>query len=398
METATVILFWTSLAGLGFSYLGYPLIIYLAARRRGTADCRDARSAVEDLPDITVLITAHNAERHIGDRIANLRACDYPRDRLTIVVASDGSTDGTVRAVQRLADPRIQAISFQQRRGKAVTLVDAVRQLRSDVVVFTDASSRFDRDTLRQLARHFADPRIGLAAGHVTIVNERGLPSESLYWRSETMVRRSEARLGIMLGASGAIYAIRRRWFVEPPCPVINDDLVLPVLTHLRHGCRFVFDETARAYVSSSGGLAGEFRRRCRIGAGAFQCLPALRELFAWRHAGQALAFAAHKLLRWTCPFLLVALVATNLALASSCPYRGFLYLQGVAYLLALCGLIAPRRGRLARVAHLASSFLVMNLALLAGFFRWLVDPRNVVWNPTPRPTLGATSTIPPNL
>ena len=398
MYTVTVILFWTSLAGLCFSYVGYPLLVHLVSRWKPAPRRPIVETAGDELPDVTVLIAAHNAEHHIGQRIHNILACDYPQDRLTIAVASDGSTDATVREVRRFDHARIQAIPFRQRRGKVLTLVDAVRQLRSEVIVFTDASSRFDRDSLRQLARHFVDPQLGLATGKVSIVDEHGSPSESIYWRTEMMVRRSEARLGIMLGGSGAIYAIRRRLFVEPPCPVINDDLVLPMLTHLRHGCRFVFDETARAYALSTGGLAGEFRRRSRIGAGAFQCLPGLRELLQWRHAKQALAFGAHKLLRWICPFLLVALIVTNLSLASSWHYRLFLYVQAAAYLLALFGLVVPKRGRVTRIAHVASSFLVMNLALLTGFFRWVFDPRNVVWNPTPRPTREAASPILRNL
>jgi cellulose synthase/poly-beta-1,6-N-acetylglucosamine synthase-like glycosyltransferase len=396
--TASVILFWTSLAGLCFSYVGYPLLMYVAARCRRTSHRQPVEPTVEELPDVTVLIAAHNAEHHIHQRIHNILACDYPPDRLTIVVASDGSTDATVREVRRFDRAHVEAIPFRQRRGKVKTLADAMRQLRSEVIVFTDATSRFDRDSLRQLARHFVDPQIGLATGRAAIVDEQGTPSESIYWRSEMMVRRSEAQLGIMLGASGAIYAMRRRLFVEPPCPVINDDLVLPMLTHLRHGCGFVFDETARAYALSTGGLAGEFRRRARIGAGAFQCLPGLRELLQWRHAKQALAFGAHKLLRWICPFLLVALIVTNLSLAAAWYYQLFLYLQAIAYLLALVGLLVPQRGRVTRIAHIASSFLVMNLALLTGFFRWVFDPGNVVWNPTPRPTLEATSPVFRNL
>ncbi len=394
MYTLTVTLFWTSLAGLCFSYIGYPILVFVASRCRPATRKTQVEPAAEDLPDVTVLIAAHNAERHIGDRINNILACDYPRDRLRIAVASDGSTDATVQEVKRFDAPHIQAIPFRQRRGKAMTLVDAVRQLRSEVIVFTDASSRFDRDSLRQLTRHFVDPAVGLATGKVAIVNEHGSPSESLYWRSEMMVRRSEAHLGIMLGASGAIYAIRRRLFVEPPSPVINDDLVLPMLAHLRHGCACVFDETAKAYALSTGGLIGEFRRRSRIGAGAFQCLSGLRELLQWKHAKQALAFGAHKLLRWICPFLLVALIITNLLLASSGHYCWFLYMQAAAYLLALFGLVAPKHLHVTRLARVASSFLVMNLALLAGFCQWVVDPHNVVWNPTPRPALEIASPL----
>ncbi len=321
-------------------------------------------------------------------------ACDYPQERLKILVASDGSTDATVKVVKGFNHSRIDAIPFSQRRGKAVTLVDAIRQVKSEVVLFTDATSRFDRDSIRQLTRHFADPQVGLVAGKPAIIDEQGRPSESLYWRSEMMVRRSEAQLGIMLGASGAIYALRRQLFVAPKSPVINDDLILPMLVHLRHHCGFVFDETAKAYALSTGGLAGEFRRRCRIGAGAFQCLSVLPELLKWQHAKQLFAFGAHKLLRWTCPFLLIALIVTNVSLLSLPSYQWLLGVQAGAYLLAVLGLFAPQRGHVARVARIASAFLVMNLALLAGFFRWAVDPQNVLWNPTPRPSLQTTPLV----
>jgi cellulose synthase/poly-beta-1,6-N-acetylglucosamine synthase-like glycosyltransferase len=392
LHTALIILFWTSLAGLAFSYVGYPTLLYFASRYASGNRRAPTQTDDKDLPELTVLIAAHNAEQHVVDRINNILACDYPRDRLRIVVASDGSTDATVQRVEQFGQSNIRAIAFARRRGKAITLADAVRQVHSEVILFSDASTVFDSDSIRQLARHFADPRVGLATGKVAIVDAAGVPSESLYWRCEMMVRRVEAQLGIMLGASGAIYAIRRRVFVEPDRPVINDDLVLPMLAHLRHGCEFVFDETARAYALSSGGLAGEFRRRCRIGAGAFQCLPVLAELLHWRHARTAFAFASHKLLRWFCPFLLVAMMISNVALISLPGYRLFMTIQASAYLLAMAGLFAPQRGPIARVARVASSFLVMNLALLAGFFRWVFNPRNVLWDPTQRPTLDFTA------
>jgi cellulose synthase/poly-beta-1,6-N-acetylglucosamine synthase-like glycosyltransferase len=188
-----------------------------------------------------------------------------------------------------------------------------------------------------------------------------------------------------MLGASGAIYAIRRSQFVHPSRPVINDDLVLPMLIHLRHGCRVIYDESARATVRNAGGLIGEFRRRCRIGAGAFQCLPVLYELLRWRNAKQALAFVSHKLLRWIGPFLLVASMITSISLAREPAYRVLMQLQLVGYLLAIVGLFIRGQGVATRTARIASSFLLMNLALLIGFVRWAWNPSQVVWNPTSR-------------
>ncbi len=394
MQTALVILFWLSLVSIFYSYLGYPILGFVASQLYPSKRRWQVHAIEANLPEVTVLIAAYNAEQHIRQRINNLLACDYPAGRLRIVVASDGSTDATVDIVRSFNDPLIQAFAFQQRRGKAMTLVAAVHRLSSEVIVFTDATTRFETDSVGQLVRHFADPQVGLVTGKVSIVDEQGTPSESLYWRSEMMVKRSEAKLGIMLGASGAIYAIRRKLFVVPSRPIINDDLVLPMLAHIRHRCGFVFDETAKAYALSSGGLAGEFRRRCRIGTGAFQCLPVLGELAQRRNARQAFAFCSHKLLRWICPFLLVALIVTNVALISSPPYRSFLWLQAAAYLMAVVGMLAPQRGRMAGVARAASTFLVMNLALLVGFFRWVINPGNVIWMPTPRPIVGPDTAV----
>jgi len=399
LHFSLVLFFWASLLGVLYTYVGYPALIWAAARIDRRADRRsrdDAPSADEpsadepsadELHEITVLITAHNAGAHIVERIENIQQCDYPADRLQILVASDGSTDSTVSLVKQLGLTNVRTIAYAHRRGKVATLSSAVAYVGSEVVVFTDASNRFDRDSLHRLASHFRDPEVGLVTGKVSIIDQEGHPSESLYWRSEMMVRQGEAKLGIMLGASGAIYAIRRSMFVRPQRPIINDDLVLPMLVHLKHGCRFVFDETARAYVTSVGGIRGEFVRRCRIGSGAFQCLPVLKDLLRWRNRRHAFAFASHKLLRWLCPFLLIALFCSNFALMSAEGYEAFLWIQIAAYAMAVAGLFAPRRGVIAKLSRAASSFLFMNLALLVGFLRWALNPQSVTWAPTRRPS-----------
>jgi cellulose synthase/poly-beta-1,6-N-acetylglucosamine synthase-like glycosyltransferase len=394
VHLALTSLFWVSLLGLFYAYAGYPLAVCFLAgltqRMRGghrRAAPGGAQPRQQQLPEITVVISAFNAENHIRERIENILECNYPRDRLSILVASDGSTDGTVAAVGRLENPNVRVIPFSVRRGKVATLVDAVGHVSSEVIVFTDASNRFDASSLRQLTRHFQEPEVGLVTGKAAMIDEQGNPSESLYWRSEMTVRRCEAKLGIMLGASGAIYAVRRELFVKPSRPIINDDLVLPMLVQLTHGCRFVFDDTARAFVTSAGGISCEFRRRCRIGSGAFQCLPVLGDLLRWRNGKQAFAFASHKLLRWLCPFLLVSLLASNLALMSIDGYDQFLWIQAIAYSTAFFGLFAPNRGLFARLARTACSFVFMNLALLFGFVRWSLDPQAVTWNPTQRPS-----------
>jgi cellulose synthase/poly-beta-1,6-N-acetylglucosamine synthase-like glycosyltransferase len=394
LTASLVVLFWSSLTVLCYNYIGYPVLVFLAAKFCRVSDKEPSTPSPVNLPRVTVLIVAYNAEHHIRERISNVLACDYPEDRIEVLVASDGSTDATVSLVEDLGQPHVRALAFSERRGKTRTLVDAVQQVDSDVILFTDATNQFEQDSIHNLVRHFADPQIGIVTGKVALIDERGKPVESVYWNIEMMIRRAEMRLGIMLGANGPIYAIRRDLFVEPRRPVINDDLVLPMLAHLRHSCGIVHDETARGYMLSSGGLASEFRRRCRIGAGAFQSLTVLTEMFRWRHAKHAIAFTSHKLIRWIGPFLLVVLLVTSLSLAADPVYRMFFWLQAAAYSLAVAGLFAPNRGYVARLARIASSFLVLNLALLAGFLRWVRQPEKVIWNPTVRPVLGKVRTI----
>lgn len=345
-----------------------------------------------DLPRATVLIAAYNAGPHIQERINNILASDFPPDRLSVVVASDGSTDDTVRLVREYGDSRVRAIEFTERRGKAQTLANAIAQLDDEIVIFTDATTRFEAESLRRLTGHFDDPKVGIASGRIVIVDEHGKACESLYWRNEMAMRSCEARLGILLGSSGAIYAIRRQLFVRPSRPIINDDLVFPMLIQLRHRCRCVLDTSAVAYAMSHGGFASEFRRRCRIGAGAYQSLPVLSELFRWKNRRQAFAFTSRKLLRWLCPFFLIVLICSSLALSESALYACLFWAQAGAYTLAGLGIFAPRQGFFSKVAGVASSFLVMNIALLAGFVQWLSDSDNVLWNPTPRPSLGSAT------
>lgn len=407
MHSILVTTFWGALGCLLYSYIGYPCLVSCAARwwKKGgrsrrhewpLADCQDdvvhkdgadsATQISDSWPNLTVLIAAYNAEAHIAARITNLLACDYPSDKLQIVVASDGSRDATVAQVTAFQDSKIWALDFAERRGKAATLIDAVTRLSTEIVVFTDATTRFDPAALRKLARHFVDPKVGLVTGHVEIVDQHGRRTESLYWHSEMMVRRCEAQLGIMLGASGAIYALRRHLFVAPRRPVINDDLVFPTLTQLRHNCNFVLDDSAIAYATVGGGLRAEFLRRSRIGAGALQCIPALREIFQWRHATKLLAFASHKLLRWTCPVWLVLLLVVNVVLVTEPLYQFLLGFHLAVYLLALSGVFMQGPGLAARLARTATTFVVMNLALLTGLAQWVVTPQNVLWTPTQRP------------
>lgn len=395
MHVFLVFILLGSLFGLFYAYLGYPILVAIIAKKFGRNDQPMDLESSDDLPEVTVLIAAHNAEHYLSERIENIFACDYPSELVTVLVASDGSTDGTALVVSKYIERDVKLISFQQRRGKSATLVEAVKSVSTPVIVFTDATTQFDQQAIRRLAEHFTDPKVGLAAGKVTMVDGRGSASESLYWKIENRIRGWEARLGITLGASGAIYAIRRSMFVAPSRHTINDDLVLPMLVRMTHHCRVAFDPSACAFASSTGGMRAEFSRRQRIGIGAVQCLPALRHLLTWKNRWQAVAFTSHKLIRWTGPFLLVAAFVSNLILATQPVFQLLGLMQLLGYGGAAYGLVTTRQGFVSRLARAGTSFVVMNAAIGFGICRCLIGHDTVIWMPTERPTWSHIPLVP---
>ncbi|SMP44194.1 Glycosyltransferase, catalytic subunit of cellulose synthase and poly-beta-1,6-N-acetylglucosamine synthase [Neorhodopirellula lusitana] len=392
MVAWTAFLLWGSLFALAYTYVGYPVLVWCLVRLKGNVPQAEVLDR-DYLPKVTVLIAAYNAEHHVRSRIENLFASDYPADRLRVVIASDGSDDATVDGVRSIDDPRVTCFAFQKRRGKARTLVHAVERLGNrsadEVLLFTDVTTRFASDAVLHLASNFQDPAVGLVSGHVTITDPEGQPSESLYWKCEMMVRRCEARLGIMLGASGAIYAMRFPLFVAPTSAVINDDMVFPTLVRLRHGVNVKLDENARAFAIGGGTLGAEFHRRRRIGVGAVQCLFTLKELFHPKHGVQLWAFTSHKLLRWASPLFLIVAAVANVLIHLEGVYQVTAALQIGAYGLAVLGVFLTGHGVAVRLSRAATSFVVMNAALAAGILQWVLNPACVVWTPTHRPVVG---------
>jgi cellulose synthase/poly-beta-1,6-N-acetylglucosamine synthase-like glycosyltransferase len=306
---------------------------------------------------------------------------------MAIVIASDGSTDGTIRQARDSEAGNLTVLDFRERRGKAATLVHAIRMIDAEIILFTDATSYFNSDAVKNLARHFSDESVGIVSGRVCMLTESGLSAEGLYWKLESSVRQSEAKLGVVTGVSGAIYAIRRSMFVEPECPTINDDMVFPILAKQKHGCRFVLDNEAVAEVVVSPSLRHEFRRRRRIGLGVFQSLRLLWPAIWNSDRLSVFALLSHKVLRWTVPLALILALVSNLILLGHALYQVAFGVLLLSILAAILGLFCTSASmRWARWFGVATSFYSMNIALLLGFVDWLFWSKKVVWEPTTRP------------
>lgn len=376
--------FWCSAAGVGYCYVGYPILIWAAARFRQGRQTPPAL-ADADLPGISLLIAAHNEAGVIESRIQNALALDYPHDRLEVVIASDGSDDGTTEVCGAYAG-RIRLLAFPNRRGKAETLNAAIPQLRGDLIVLSDANTAMDGQALRNLARWFVDTSVGAVCGRLILEDPAtGGNADGVYWRYETFLKTCEGRLGGPLGANGAIYALRRNLFSPLPPGTIVDDFVMPLTAKLRSGCCIVYDTDAVAREESAPDIRAEFRRRARIGAGAFQSLATLWPLLSPRYGWTALALWSHKVLRWLCPLLLVCALFTAAALAGRPIYRAALIAQVGFYALCIVGSVVPSAGRAFRWLRVFPMFASMNLALLLGLARWFRGNQSGIWSRTAR-------------
>jgi cellulose synthase/poly-beta-1,6-N-acetylglucosamine synthase-like glycosyltransferase len=382
------ILFWTALGLVAYAYLGYPLLIWGLAHALGRKRT-PPQASDSTLPSVSLLISALNEEKWIGQRIANALAQDYPSDRLKIVIASDGSSDRTAPIVQQLArrhPGRVVLHEFESRRGKANVLNAIVPQLEGEIVVLSDANTFFDVTAVRNLARWFTSQRVVAVCGKLHLVDpETGGNVDSLYWRYENFLKEQEGRLDALLGANGAVYAIRRCQFVPIAPDTIIDDFVIPLVTRLRYGGSIVYDADAVATEETPPSVGDEFRRRARIGAGGFQCLARLWPLALPSSGWTSLAFVSHKVLRWIAPLLLVVAFATNLFLLGQPLYQWLFALQVLFYAAAGIGHLIPGSGTLPRMLRLTTLFASMNAALAVGFWRWLAGTQQATWQRTAR-------------
>ncbi len=373
------VIFWACFLLVAYTYVLYPAVLFLAAsaaRRWGRAAVAPEGAA---LPAVSLVIPAHNEERHLGAKLANLAALDYPRERLEVVFVSDGSTDATNEILGRAAQAgAITLVALPIRGGKSSALNRAVPRAKHDVLVFSDAATLFAPDAVKNMVRHFADPRVGVVCGALQFqASTESRQTEGLYWRYESLLRLMESRIGVTLTASGAIYALRRECFVPLSADTLVEDLVVPMAAR-RLGFRVIYDPEARGTDFAASTVAGEFSRRVRIATGSFRALGGL--LRGPLDPVTAFAFVSHKLLRWTLPFLLIGMLVTSAAMLDSSIYRALFVLQVLFYAWGLAGYLLRRRIEGIRYALVPYYLLAMHLAFLVGFVRYLSGRREIEW------------------
>jgi cellulose synthase/poly-beta-1,6-N-acetylglucosamine synthase-like glycosyltransferase len=366
------IVFWLCVALLVYAQAGYPLLLAAVARlRRGRQPV--AAAAAATLPTVSLIVAAYDEGAVIGAKVANALALDYPRDHLEVVVASDGSTDGTVLEARRAGADHVLDL---ERGGKIRAQDAAVARSTADVVAFSDANSAWQPDALRELVGAFAEPRVGYACGQVSFVNDGGTNQEGLYWRYEMALRALESRLCSVTAGNGAIYATRRGAYIEVD-PIMGHDLSFP-FNMVKRGWRAVYVPSARATEKMVPSIEGEFARKRRMMSHAWPIV--LRGgLLSPRGYPPLylLMMGSHRVLRYAAPFLhLGALGASFVLGAQHWFYAAALAAQLALILGAMLGRIVPARPLL-----VIRYYVLTTASVAAGLWDWLRHGTPAGWD-----------------
>lgn len=369
---AALVLFALALAA--WHHLAWPLLLSRLARR---APRPPAALTGADVPVVTIVMPAHNEEREIGAKIANLAALDWPREKLRILLLLDGCTDGTEAAARAAhaapdcAGLDLEIRAFTGNRGKLAVLNEAIGAMGPGLVALSDISAHLAPDALRRAVAHFADARQGAVGGGYELTRA-GSAGEAMYWRVQTATKKGEAALGAPLGLHGAFWMFRREAWAPLPAGTINDDFVWPCRM-VEAGWRVGYDPAIRVTEEEQASAALDTRRRARIGMGNAQQLWLCRGLLHPRHGGVALAFLSGKALRVLMPFILAFAVIGTLVLAPHSPFFAVLAVcEALGLALAGCGALLGDRAP--RVLSVLRYLVAGHLASARGVARWMLS------------------------
>lgn len=384
MTTWIEIAVWVSAAILVYTHGVYPALMALMLLRESRVH-QSAEDQAAELPSVTLVIPAYNEEAVLDAKLHNALGLDYPSDRLEVIVASDGSGDRTVVIAESFDAPSLRVLAFEQRRGKASVVNDAVAAAAGDVVCLCDANVMFHPDALRSLVARLSDSAVGAVSGKVRLASHESDfgEGESLYYRVDRAIQTGESSTGSMIGVDGGMYVVRKELFQPLPADTILDDFVTTMQV-IRQGRRVVYEPLAIGDESGTPSTAQEFRRRIRISAGAVQSLkrgqwpPLSRPIELWQ-------YVSHKLLRWIGPIPLALTFAGSLLLWNTGTAYRVLALAQVFIVAVAAAAWVSGSFRETRWGGIPFYFVMSHVAIAIGLVLGIFNRQRVTWTRTGR-------------
>jgi len=386
------IFFWTSLFIVFYSYFGYGILLWLLVKlKKIFSKSRSGKGDSSFQPAVALVIAAYNEEDYIEEKIENSLQLNYPKELLELIFVTDGSTDRTPEIISRY--PSIKLLHQPERKGKSAAMNRSIEHINASIIIFCDANTSLNKECIREIVKHYADPKVGGVAGEKKIIekdiNTAAASGEGFYWRYESYLKKLDSDLYSTVGAAGELFSVRKKLFEPAPEGTIIEDFVqsLKVCTK---GYVLRYEPNAYATEAPSASIEEEMKRKVRICAGAFQAMILLKELFnVFRYPVLSFQFISHRVLRWTiCPIALIVLLLSNASIVfigTTTFYTLVLILQCGFYAMSIAGwMLANRRIRV-KILHVAFYFLFMNLAVFLGFRRFLRNKQTVLWEKASR-------------
>ncbi|MBW3697798.1 glycosyltransferase family 2 protein [Vibrio sp. T187] len=372
-----------------YHHVGYPLILRWYSRIHPSMKIKEVwrgykvAEADLDLPSVTILVPAFNEEQWIADKIRNLAALDYPRNKLKVIIACDGCSDHTVNIAQMTiqeaicSDIHIEIHDHQQNRGKVAIVNEELQGIDSDITALSDVSALISLDALLIASEHFSDKTVGVVNATYCLCPSEN-QGEKSYWAYQTVLKQQEASFGSSLGAHGAFYLFRTHLFETLPSNTINDDFILPMQI-VKKGYHADYDSNMVALEMEQTNEQNDFRRRLRISAGNMQQAIELFGLFNPRFKGVAFAFFSGKGLRLLTPYLMLTCLLTSLLLRHHVVFELLFWLQISVYITGVVGYLLPKKLSLKPIT-LVSYLVVGHYANFVGGLRYLLGFENSHW------------------
>ncbi|PWT97805.1 MAG: glycosyl transferase [Bacteroidetes bacterium] len=391
------LLFWASLIIVFYSYVGYGFILWamLHIKKIFTNTSKGGVNTFE--PFVTLIVTAYNEQDFIEKKIQNTLDLNYPQEKIQRLFVTDGSSDQTPDIIRKYT--QIRLLHLNERRGKVAAMHRAMGYVEHPIVIFCDANTLLNADSIKEIVKHYADPTVGGVAGEKKILktNDSNIAGagEGLYWKYESFLKKLDAEFYTVVGAAGELFSVRTALYENCGDHVILDDFVIS-LKICQKGYRFQYEPGAYAMETPSMSIEDEQKRKIRISAGAFQAMYMLRDLLnVFKYPKLSFQYISHRVLRWSlCPLCLILLLIANLFLVirgAGTFYQWAFICQLVFYVAAVGNSILIKNNMNIKALYVPYYFLFMNLSLIQGFARFMRGRQTVLWEKAQREKMEST-------
>jgi cellulose synthase/poly-beta-1,6-N-acetylglucosamine synthase-like glycosyltransferase len=370
------ILFWFFIGLTFFIYFVYPVIIFLLAKVKG-----EGGEKKDITPLVSLIIPVHNEEKVIREKVLNVLSLDYPKDKLEIIFALDGCHDKTHEILLSFNDSRIKIFDNQKRMGKVATLNKTVPLAKGEIVLFSDANSIYEPDTLKKLIRNFADEKVGCVSGKLCYIDTDSTSvskGQDLYWKYETFIKIQESKLGKLLITNGSIQAVRKAIYPYPD-PHIADDFSIPLLVQAE-GYKVLYEPEAVVYEMATRSLKEDLAQKVRVLSQGFKGVIRLRKDLLTLSPLGIFELFFHKILRWGVIFYMIPIFFLNIPLAKEPFYLYLMILQIIFYSLACTGLILRHKNKI-KIFYVPFFFCLINGAALIALYKFIVNAETRIWD-----------------